>query len=230
MGFNIAHSEFPEQTGGLMICGYEWGYSKADQAADAAGRYPDIDWDVECTFANKELRYGPHAKNWTYDNTIKKWFSMWGFELQSDPPGAFEKSIIQTNWCDSEKHSMENDYSQLILPDQIDNFIKHIEHFRPKIIIFMGSQLIYKLQHPEVLERFQTTMGEIVKPLEIKQKPFDGVRFKLGFQSFENCTVIGLPHASGSRGLSDEYLGFFKDDIAPIFDEYRIPLMAPSLA
>lgn len=94
----------------------------------------------------------------------------------------------------------------------------------------MGSQLIYALQSAEVLDRFKAIMGEVTSPLEIRQKPFDGVRFKFGFQSFENWTVIGMPHASGSRRLSDEYICYFKEDIAPILEEYRAGLLASTLA
>ena len=95
MVLNIAHSEFPEQQGGLMICGYEWGGGEEEGEGVSE---PQIDWSANCTFANKDLRYGPAALGWRYDNRIKKWFDMWGCPLNHDDPGEFEKSIIQTNW------------------------------------------------------------------------------------------------------------------------------------
>ncbi len=98
MELNIAHSEHPQQQMGLMICGYEWGYSKEDQAKEENGEGNNFNKDAGSTFANKEVCYGPDALNWKYDNNIKKWFAMWGHPLQN-PPGDFERSIIQTNWC-----------------------------------------------------------------------------------------------------------------------------------
>jgi len=115
MELNVAHySKFPQQRGGLMICGYEWGYSKQDQEADAKGiEYQPADTDVACTFANKELRYGPRALNWRYDASIMKWFEIWGHPFNKSNPSDFDKSVIQTNWCKEMNHSMDGKYSKL---------------------------------------------------------------------------------------------------------------------
>ena len=75
---NLANSIFPgfNDQNGLMICGYEWGWSKADEAAYEQGEYTLPEEKVEHTFANKALYYGERAKTWRYDNAIKTWFDL----------------------------------------------------------------------------------------------------------------------------------------------------------
>ena len=45
-----------------MICGYEWGWSKADEAAYVAGEYKLPENKIDHTFANKSLYFGEQAK------------------------------------------------------------------------------------------------------------------------------------------------------------------------
>ena len=73
-GYNDKH--------GLMICGYEWGWSKADEAAYVAGEYKLPENKIDHTFANKSLYFGEQAKKWRYDNTIKIWFDNVGTPLR----------------------------------------------------------------------------------------------------------------------------------------------------
>lgn len=209
MTLNIAHSEFPEQKGGMMICGYEWG--GGDEEASETDS--SINEAAICTFANKDLRYGTAAARWHYDNQIKKWFALWGRALDRENPGAFEKSIVQTNWCDTQKPRMNGDYSSLWQDAQIANFLFHIAHFRPRLLLLMGSKLIEALQAPTTLERFEAIMGKRASNYESKQKDFDGRRFKISFQDFERCKVVCFPHPSASRGLSDAYIALFADDM-----------------
>lgn len=54
IGYNDKH--------GLMICGYEWGWSKADEAAYVAGEYKLPENKIDHTFANKSLYFGEQAK------------------------------------------------------------------------------------------------------------------------------------------------------------------------
>ncbi len=221
MELNIAHTEYPQQQGGLMICGYEWGYSKEDQAKDENGVVHVFKKDAGCTFANKEICYGPDALKWRYDNTVKKWFEMWGHPLQN-LPGDFEMSIIQTNWCNTQDHSLNGDYSKLLDQEQVDNFIYHIEYFKPLVILFMGSQLIKALQNPKVIKRFEIICGKSVGNSETVQKPFSGRRFEIVFQNFETCNVVCFPHPSSARGLSDTYIESFRDRMDKILQNYKL--------
>jgi hypothetical protein len=222
MKLNIGHSEFPQQRCGLMICGYEWGYSKDDQEADAKGiEYQPADTDAAHTFANKELQHGPRALRWRYDASIMKWFEIWGHAFNKSNPSDFEKSVIQTNWCDTMNHSMSGDYSKLNDSPHVENFIYHISYFEPSVILFMGSKLINALQNNGTLDNFQSIMGKCTKPPVIMQKSFTGRQFKFTFQSFEKCEVVCLPHPSSTRGLSDGYISLFADEMDAILERFK---------
>lgn len=204
---------------GLMICGYEWGWSKEDQRKFEE---PSTDYSIQCTFSNKSLRYGEQAKQWRYDKAIRKWFSLWGHPLNENGLGTdFDKSIVQTNWAYSCNNNIDN-YEKFLEQNQIDNFINHVEELRPKIIIFMGRRLIDLLRNEKVWDRFTSIVGQQMEPLQIIQKTeYNGKRFKVFFNNFENCKVICLPHPSSSRGLSDEYIKLFKSEMDAIFSEFK---------
>ena len=210
---NIAHSEYKLQQGGLMICGYEWGDSIQDQEADAQGKYQPADTDVACTFANKELQHGDRALKWRYDATIMKWFGIWGHPLNKSNPSDFEKSVIQTNWCNTQNHSIGGNYSKLNDNEHVKNFLYHVNYFEPSVILFMGSELIKAFQNHETLDKFQLIMGKCTRPPVIMQKPFTGRQFKVTFQSFEKCEVVCLPHPSSSHGLSNDYIKLFAGEM-----------------
>lgn len=213
-GFNDKH--------GLMICGYEWGFSKADQEELNSESYQAPTEEIEHTFANKARHFGDIANKWRYDNTIKKWFELWGFPLNLEELGGdFEKSIVQTNWANTQGHSLSNsDYDKLLQREQVDNFLYHVEAFEPKIIMFMGSKMMDYLQYSDILERFKSIMGNNLEDRYIIQKDSISTKFKVHFQSFEKCEVIGLPHPSGSQGLSHEYIEQFKPEISKILNAY----------
>lgn len=207
---------------GVMICGYEWGWSKADQAQESDEKHPIIDFSIPCTFSNKALRYGKKAKNWRYDNTIKKWFSLWGHSLSEDGLGSkFDKCIIQTNWANTSNHSI-NGYERLLEDMAINNFLQHVEELRPKLILFMGRNLINLLRHEKVWDRFKAIVGNETRSLKMVQKTeYHGTKFKVFFNEFETCKVICFPHPSSSRGLSDEYISLFKTEMDNILTEYK---------
>jgi hypothetical protein len=200
---------------GIMLCGYEWGDDGTEETFDIPSKH-SLNLPNISTFASKVQHYGHIANKWPYDNRIISWFKLWGHELNRNTPGPFEKTIIQTNWCNTEGRYIEGNYwTKLLADDQIENFIYHIEYFKPRLLFFFGSEIIKILQHEKVLPRFIAIMGNITKPLLFKQdSSFSGRRFKIGFQSFKKCNVIALPHPSGSRGLSDEYIKSFAADIA----------------
>lgn len=223
---NIANSIFSgfNDSQGLMLCGYEWGYSKEEQEAAQNSQAIVIDTSIDCTFSNKFLRYGEIVKKWRYDNNLIKWFELWGHPLNRVGLGDdFDKSIIQTNWCNTQAHKIEGDIFKKLLDDeQIDNFIYHIKALKPSLIIFSGSQLLPVLQNKKVIDRFQEIMGNETSPVSYMQKDFTGIRFKFGFQSFEKCQIVGLPHPSGSHGINDEYIVKFKSEIDKIINDYKV--------
>ena len=194
---------------GLMICGYEWG-----QEADRKEQIIKPDMSKNCTFSNKSLRYGDAAKTWIkYDKRIRTWFSMWGHPLNEDGEGNdFDKTIIQTNWALGSKE--QSDPIHFYLKDEnIDNFIFHINTLKPKLIFFMGNQLLTKLlRSQKVWDKFTPIMGDEIEKLQVlRMANYNGALTYIN--KFENCTVVGLPHPSSSRGLRNEYIEFCKKKI-----------------
>jgi len=220
---NIANSVFQgfNDSQGIMLCGYEWGFSKNDEKSSLINE--QIRNGVPHVFSNKAAEYGPQANSWKYDQTIIKWFEIFGHKLnQQGIGGNFEKCLIQTNWCDTQNNEMSGDYySKLLEPTQIDNFIAHVEFFKPRIILFFGSQIIKILQNEKVLSRFIGAVGQVTEPLIFKKKPFDGRAFNIGFESFKSCKTVCLPHPSGSHGLSDDYIKLFSSEIGNILQEFK---------
>lgn len=206
---------------GIMICGYEWGESKADQEQIEK---IEIDLSIQCTFSNKALLYGERAKTWPYDNNIKKWFALWGHALDEDELGGdFDKSLVQTNWAITCNPNI-TDYSTLLEDEAINNFLLHVEELKPKIIMFSGRKLIDFLRNNKVWDRFTAIMGNEIKPLKRVQKTEyqdKGIKFNVFFNDFERCKVICFPHASGSHGLSDKYIELYKKEMAPILAEFK---------
>lgn len=224
--FNVATGIFKgfNDHEGIMICGYEWGGK--DNETTEIKEYPD---NLGVIFSNKAPFYGPEANTWRYDQKIIKWFKLWGHELKTietselDNCGEFEKCLLQTNWCNTQAPNMNNiNYAdKLLAPDQIQNFLIHVNHFRPKLIIFIGSSMIHFLNNRIVLDEFIKIMGPITEELIISTKPFNGKKFKVGFQSFKNCKIVSLPHASSSRGLKDEYIQLFSSEIGTLISEVK---------
>ncbi|MFZ3262149.1 MAG: hypothetical protein WA135_14845 [Thiobacillus sp.] len=222
--FNVATGVFPgfNDREGLMICGYEWGGGGEEVAEPRDDLLAKSEPGV--TFSNKAPYYGEVANSWPYDRKIRSWFGFWGHELRRDGTGGdFEKCLVQTNWCNTQAHNMKgvNYWEKLLAPDQVKNFIAHIEHFRPRLILFFGSEMTKILNNKKALEPFVSIMGPVTKDLHFPSKAFSGKRFKVGFQSFERCKVVSLPHPSGSHGLNDDYIKLFSSEIGELIQEFK---------
>lgn len=226
MEFNIGNSIFPgiNDKNGLMICGYEWGFSEADQKLYESGEEVFFDKNAITTFSNKSPAHGERAFTWKYDKRVVKWFGLWGHPLSRDGLGGiFEKLILQTNWCNTEGYKIEENYhKKLTNQEQIENFISHIKEFEPSLILFMGSEIINILQDPSVKQRFEEILGLSESPPIKVQKPYSDRQFKIGFQKFGKCQVISLPHPSSSRGLKDDYIQMFAPEIGQFITELKI--------
>lgn len=204
---------------GIMICGYEWG--EEANKDDTYIHEPDMSKD--CTFSNKSLRYGEVAKTWVkYDKKIRTWFSIWGHPLNEDGLGNdFDKCIIQTNWAlgsSGESRAVPH----YLKDENLDNFINHLDKLRPKVILFMGNQLLTKiLRSQKAWDRFTPIMGEEIEGIrELRMKGYEGKPLAY-INSFEKCIVVGLPHPSGSHGLTNEYIEFCKTELDPIITKFK---------
>lgn len=206
---------------GLMICGYEYGYSKKDENYQTDELLKNRE-NAIFTFANKEVFLGEYFWTIPYDNRIAKWFELWGYSLDRVGLGGdFEKSIIQTNWSNSQNNNMGGKYNWLLDEENIDNFIGQIELLKPSIVLFMGSRLINFLNNEKVLSRFENIVGKTIDNRKFIQKDSSSIRFKVHFQTFERCQVVCFPHPSASRGLSLEYIAQFKPEMNKILQEYK---------
>lgn len=216
---NLGNSIFPgfNDQAGLMICGYEWGMSQG--VALRAQLSATANSNTLYTFANKARYYGAIANTWRYDRTIKKWLALWGHPLNDNELGDdFDKSIIQINWAGTQNKTIN--YKKLLIPDVVDHFIHHIEYLKPRLILFMGSGLSDLLNHPTVLPRFEAIMGQG----EIRQrcqKDTIGTRFNVYFQQFSQGMTVCLPHPSGSKGLSYDYITKFTPELSALLTDYK---------
>lgn len=222
---NLGHSLFHglNDKRGLAIIGYEWGgTSEENHHPDQEHPRPTSN-NTQATFSYKTPLYGKQALKWPYDSRIHKWFQMWGHPLSRENlGGTFEKSIVQTNWCNDQNPRITGSiYKKLNAPENLSNFLFHIRELDPELIIFMGSAMINVLQNPSILQEFTSIMGPITQSLQKLKKEFDGRRFYVGFQSFQRCEVISLPHPSGTRGLKDEYINLFTPEIGEKISKFK---------
>lgn len=210
--FNVGHSIFPDFNGqgGLVICGYEWGYSAKDEA---------LENDVERYAAVKEHLASIqtfHSKGWDspYDRRIHKWFAMFGHPLgEAGGFSDFDKSVLQTNWCDDMGNQV-SDYEKFLSDGNRSNFLGLMHEYRPALLIFMGIKQIEYLQDSRVKPIREEIFGPEVAPLRFERKDeFDGKKFRLGFQDFTDLAIVALPHPSGSMGLTDAYIELFASEI-----------------
>lgn len=98
----------------------------------------------------------------------------------------------------------------------------HLDKLRPKIILFMGNQLLTKiLRSQKALDRFTPIMGEEIEGIRaVRMKGYEGKPLAY-INSFEKCIVVGLPHPSGSHGLTNEYIEFCKTELEPIITRFK---------
>lgn len=218
--FNVGHSIFPgfNDRGGIVICGYEWGFSAKDEALENdAERYAEVKEHLASTQTFS-------SKGWDspYDRRIHKWFSMFGQPLGEDGGFSdFDKCILQTNWCDDMDNQV-SDYEKFLSDANRANFLGIMREFRPSLVLFMGIKQIEYLQDARVKPAIEQLAGPEVSPLRFERKEeFDGKKFRLAFQEFENLSIIALPHPSGSMGLSDAYIDLFAAEIGEQIADFK---------
>lgn len=97
-----------------------------------------------------------------------------------------------------------------------------MQEFRPSLVLFMGIKQIEYLQDARVKPVIEQLAGPEVSPLRFERnEEFDGKKFRVAFQAFENLSIIALPHPSGSMGLSDGYIQHFAGEICDHIAEFK---------
>jgi len=219
--FNVGHAVFSgfNDRRGLVLCGYEWGHTKSDQSIEQ-GSPQHAQMQAHLALPNTF-----HAKAWPdspYERRLLKWFGLFGHPLGEDGGfSAFDKSILQTNWCADQAYAVD-DYDKFLREENSTNFLAHMREFFPALIIFLGTRQLECLQNETVLPAFKAIFGEETSPLRWETDDrFSGRKFRIGFQKFQNVSIISLPHPSGTMGLSDEYVSLFAEKIGREIARYK---------
>lgn len=201
-----------ESYNGIIICGLNWGGQESRE-------------DIYYKQSEKSI-FSHSMYDWKFRNRLLKWFKMWGHRLETTDGNAsfLEKSISYTNWLNTKSKNLKGIDILSELKNNTDSIINTINALSPKIIVFLSKQLIYALNEPTILDKLRDKLGNNKSFEEISlQKQFteNYKRFKIYRQVFDNCTIISLPHPSGSRGLKNEYIQLFREDMNTIFTIYK---------
>jgi hypothetical protein len=220
---NLGNSVFPglNDAGGILLCGYEWGLSKADQAALKQNGELNQNRDATHTFSDKTPRFGDQARSWRYDERIRRWFSLWGHPLSdTGKGGVLEQSIMQTNWCNTQAPAITGRcLAKLLDPLQVRNFVDHLAYLRPRLVLLFGSVMAQAMGSKTVSPLIENVLGPRVGAPIRTRKDFPGKRFWVTFQRFEAATIVCLPHPSSSWGLQEDYISLFAGEMSPLIDE-----------
>jgi hypothetical protein len=213
---NLATALYPENSSdGLAICGMNWGGD------------PDPDFQWTRDVVGDSFFSDPRSNDYPYQRRLLRWFERLGHPLATteDRAGAFERSIIQTNWIPNQSPNMRGSDLGGECVRNLGNFEFHMERLRPKLLLFTSVALLDALNSPSCIGAARRVFGwgprpdVLTRSIEVAGKRHK--RFRVGFQKFERVQIIALPHPSGSRGLSDEYIAAFADVIGALLAEYK---------
>lgn len=214
---NIATELFPEgEKGGLLLCGVNWGGSPSEAGRDEPASF----------FSDRNVN------NYPYRNRLVRWFSYWGHPLEQikGREGPFERSIVQTNWLYGQSENMRGKDIASECSASPDAFFLHLDQLQPKLVLLVGISLLEALNSTPCLALAARSLGVAQPPLIYRKDVFDGSKklraFRVGVQSFENGTVIALPHPTGSIGLSDRYIEAFRPELGPELATFKNGLTA----
>jgi len=207
------------KNGGLLLCGLNHGYSKEDERQDNAGI--DRSDQYKSFFSDKAVNDYP------FRNNIVKWFYLWGYNLSGNAAdaGAFEKSIIQTNWLQTCSNNMNGVSKEQACIDDANSFIRTCSVLRPRLIFFFSQALLWAFTSNQISQEIEGIFGKKQGGIQCKQKNviYYGKlrrRLKFCFQSYENLEIISLPHATGAQGVADDYIEAFKPEMREIIESW----------
>lgn len=193
----------------LLLCGLNHGYNKEDERKDAAG--------IDRADSHKSFFSDGKVNDYPFRNRIVSWFSLWGYELarSNEGAGAFEKSIVQTNWLQTCSNNMRGTDTRRACVDDSESFFRTCEALKPRLIFFFGRELLLAFTSPALSGKVEVIFGARVGQIRWLQKDvyFNGKprrRLQFGFQQYERLTVIVLPHATGAQGVASDYIEAFK--------------------
>lgn len=213
----VLTKDFPEnKKHGLMICGINFGYSVEDQMLDERGfsqQPEEMSYFSDIAVNQSQFR-----------NRILRAFSLWGVSLETDTDkvSAFERSIFQTNWLDTQTNDAEGIGCKKLV-ESSDGILHVITDRQPRLILFFGRQLIEAFNDVSLREKVQASLGARSGNGHILKLPNSNGKkvFEVVFQSFGDTQVICFPHITGVQGLSDDYITRYSDSIGGAILKWR---------
>jgi len=154
-----------------------------------------------------------------------EWFENWGHQLEKAEPklGKFERSISYTNWLTSKTTNIKDIYKKCI--KDYSSIFQTLNELKPRLMFLLSAQLLYALNSQDCLKIATQIFGKCEKPFFVQHDiTYNGKklrRFKIGFQKFDKCFVISLPHPTGSRNLDEKYIYSFRKEIGDIISEWK---------
>lgn len=190
--------------GGFMICGINFGYSKHDA---------NLDIQDDNAPPESPSFFSDKAVNKTrFRDRVLTWMSGWGLEFATKDglEGQFERSFLQTNWLDSQTHSVDSDEPINVntLVERASSFLELLEERRPSVIFFIGRDPMEALNDIRLRESVSSILGHRsgrAKVFTADIPGYSGKKWKMLFQSFGDTLIVGLPHPQ-TRGVTDAYM------------------------
>lgn len=205
--------------GSLLLCGQNHGYSKEDERQDAAS--------IDRSDPRKSFFSDGEVNDYPFRNRIVSWFSLWGYELarNTEKAGAFERSIVQTNWLQTCSNNMRGINTQQACIEDNESFLQTCAALKPNLIFFFGRELFWAFTSPALNIKVESIFGLRKGEVRWLQKDvyFNGKprrRFRFGFQKYERATVVVLPHATGAQGVACDYIEAFKPEMAEVIEAW----------
>lgn len=209
---HVVTKDYPENLhGGVMACGIDFGFSKADEEDEAQSASVQV--ELKSFFSDVSVR-----KSDKFRQRVLSWLALWGAGLNSelDKVTSNERSYFQTNWLDEQNRS--NDGPVGLLVNNCNGILELIEDRKPRLIIFCGANLIEALNDVSIRERVEVILGKRPGNAFAYQRPpiNGGKQFKVLVQKWPNTTVVSIPHPTGTRGVQDTYMAQFEDVLRPL--------------
>lgn len=132
----VVTKDYPENlSGGIMICGIDFGFSQEDERQEATAAGPVVA-EPPSFFSDATVRATDRFRR-----ILLSWLASWGVELKTVPgtEALKEKTFFQTNWIDQQNRSNVGPV-QLLL-ENAGGFLSLLEARRAKVIVFCGSNL-----------------------------------------------------------------------------------------
>lgn len=204
----VVTKDYPENLKyGIMVCGINYGESRDDEKCENLSLAAPP--EKQSFFSDLSVR-----KTDRFRNRIVKWLKNWGLELETAPgkEGPLERRFFQCNWLDTQSRSMKDGDYQITFSTLIkesDGFLALLSERKPSVIFFGGSIL---MDAAGCIPKFADILGA---PSEEKiyfgdLPGYRGRRFRVRVRNFGSSIIIGLPHPTGSLGLSDRYMASIK--------------------